>query len=191
MNCVWRAIAEGKLKVRRVGKRMIVLPEDGDAYLRSLPEGPGPKPASFQKAPPNKNRRLEGRRRGESDRNSTNDDALLAHLRHSPAISRRVGSHTHTRETLAQWAVTIPHRISSAGLAESAGTRQRPSLPRLSKTPPRAVNRSRANASARRDSRPKSASAWRRGANSGQATLCGPTRAAIWRRGPGRSFRGT
>jgi hypothetical protein len=29
---------------------MIVLAEDGDAYLRSLPEGPGLKPASFQKA---------------------------------------------------------------------------------------------------------------------------------------------
>ena len=50
VNRVWRAIAERKLKVRRVGKRMIVLAEDGGAYLRSLSEGPGLKPASFQKA---------------------------------------------------------------------------------------------------------------------------------------------
>jgi hypothetical protein len=50
VNHVWRAIAAGKLKVRRVGKRMIVLPEDGDAFLRSLPEGPGAKPRNFQKA---------------------------------------------------------------------------------------------------------------------------------------------
>ena len=49
VNRVWRAISDRKLRVRRVGKRMIVLPEDGDAYLNSLPEGPGAKPANFQK----------------------------------------------------------------------------------------------------------------------------------------------
>ena len=50
VNRVRRAIANRKLKVRRVGKRMIVLPEDGDAYLHSLPEGPGVKPANSKKA---------------------------------------------------------------------------------------------------------------------------------------------
>ena len=49
VNRVWRAISEGRLRVRRAGKRMLVLPEDGDAYLRSLPEGPGAKPVNFQK----------------------------------------------------------------------------------------------------------------------------------------------
>jgi hypothetical protein len=49
-NFVWQAIAEGRLKIRRVGRRMLVLGEDGYAFLRSLPEGPGPKPAGFQKA---------------------------------------------------------------------------------------------------------------------------------------------
>jgi hypothetical protein len=50
VNRVWRAISERKLKVRRIGRRMIVLASDGDAYLRSLPEGPGFKPTNFQKA---------------------------------------------------------------------------------------------------------------------------------------------
>ena len=49
VNFVWRAISQGKLKVRRVGKRMIVIPEDGNAYLNSLPEGRGVKPVNFQK----------------------------------------------------------------------------------------------------------------------------------------------
>ena len=49
VNFVWRAISERKLKVRRVGRRMIVTPEDGASYLRSLPEGPGVKPVNFQK----------------------------------------------------------------------------------------------------------------------------------------------
>ena len=49
VNHVWRAISEGELKVRRVGKRMIVIPEDGASYLRSLPEGPGVKPVNFQR----------------------------------------------------------------------------------------------------------------------------------------------
>lgn len=47
VNRVWRAISERKLKVRRIGKRMIVIPEDGHAYLRSLPEGPGAKTHQF------------------------------------------------------------------------------------------------------------------------------------------------
>ena len=49
-NFVWRAIAQGKLKVRRVGKRMLVLAEDGHAFLLSLPEGRGPTPTEFQRA---------------------------------------------------------------------------------------------------------------------------------------------
>jgi hypothetical protein len=44
-----RAISSGKLKVRRIGRKMLILPEDGDAYLRSLPEGPGPRPKNFEK----------------------------------------------------------------------------------------------------------------------------------------------
>jgi hypothetical protein len=48
-NFVWQAIAEGKLKVRRVGKRMLVLAEDGHAFLRSLPEGRGQRPTGFRR----------------------------------------------------------------------------------------------------------------------------------------------
>jgi hypothetical protein len=50
VNFAWQAIAEGKLKVHRVGKRMLVRFEDGDNFICSLPEGPGVKPNSFQKA---------------------------------------------------------------------------------------------------------------------------------------------
>jgi hypothetical protein len=49
VNTAWRAIARKKLKVRRIGKRMLVLPEDGLAFLKSLPEGPAPKPTNFVK----------------------------------------------------------------------------------------------------------------------------------------------
>jgi hypothetical protein len=49
VNFAWQAIAEGKLKVRRVGKRMLVRFEDGDNFIRSLPEGRGPTPAGFQR----------------------------------------------------------------------------------------------------------------------------------------------
>jgi hypothetical protein len=49
VNFTWQAVSKGKLKVRRVGKRMLVIPEDGHAFLRSLPEGRGPKPTNFQK----------------------------------------------------------------------------------------------------------------------------------------------
>jgi hypothetical protein len=49
VNRTWRAIADRRLKVRRIGRRMLVLDEDGLAYLRSLPEGPAPRPNNFQK----------------------------------------------------------------------------------------------------------------------------------------------
>lgn len=49
VNTTWRAIADGRLKVRRVGKRMLVLDEDGLAFLRRLPEGPGPMPENFSR----------------------------------------------------------------------------------------------------------------------------------------------
>jgi hypothetical protein len=48
VNAVQRAISSGKLKVRRNGKKMLVLHEDGLAFLRGLPEGPGPRP-NFKK----------------------------------------------------------------------------------------------------------------------------------------------
>jgi hypothetical protein len=47
-NYGWRAIAEGKLKVRRIGKRMLVLDKDGLAFLESLPSGPPAMPESFR-----------------------------------------------------------------------------------------------------------------------------------------------
>ena len=47
VNTAWRAIADKKLKVRRIGKRMLVLTDEGLAFLKSLPEGPPPKPANF------------------------------------------------------------------------------------------------------------------------------------------------
>jgi hypothetical protein len=49
LNAAQRAIASGKLKVRRHGKKMLVLHEDGIAFLRALPEGPGPRPKNFEK----------------------------------------------------------------------------------------------------------------------------------------------
>jgi hypothetical protein len=49
LNFTQNAIAARKLRVRRVGKRILVLDEDGLAFLRSLPEGPGPRPANFEK----------------------------------------------------------------------------------------------------------------------------------------------
>jgi hypothetical protein len=50
LNFTWQSIAEGRLKVRLVGKRMLVLAEDGHNFLCSLPEGRGPKPVGFQRA---------------------------------------------------------------------------------------------------------------------------------------------
>jgi hypothetical protein len=47
-NTTWRAIADKKLKVRRIGKRMLVLPDDGLKFLESLPEGPASKPENFK-----------------------------------------------------------------------------------------------------------------------------------------------
>jgi hypothetical protein len=49
VNFTWRAISAGRLKVRRVGKRMLVLDEDGRAFLRALPEGPALMPANLKR----------------------------------------------------------------------------------------------------------------------------------------------
>jgi hypothetical protein len=48
VNSTWRAIADGRLKVRRIGKRMLVLDKDGLAFLESLPSGPPAMPESFR-----------------------------------------------------------------------------------------------------------------------------------------------
>ena len=48
VNFAWRAISAGRLKVRRVGKRMLVLDEDGLAFLRALPEGPAAMPENLK-----------------------------------------------------------------------------------------------------------------------------------------------
>jgi hypothetical protein len=58
-NFVWSAIRDGRLRVRRIGKRMIVLDEDGRAFLRQLPEGPGVLPENFTR----KLKAAKGRRR--------------------------------------------------------------------------------------------------------------------------------
>jgi hypothetical protein len=49
VNFTWKAIAESRLKVRRVGKRMLVLDEDGLDFLRRLPSGPPGKPENFKR----------------------------------------------------------------------------------------------------------------------------------------------
>ena len=51
VNFAWRAISAGRLKVRRVGKRMLVLDEDGLAFLRALPEGPAAMSANLKRTP--------------------------------------------------------------------------------------------------------------------------------------------
>jgi hypothetical protein len=48
VNFTWKAISEGNLKVRRVGKRMLVLEKDGLAFLESLPSGPPATRANFK-----------------------------------------------------------------------------------------------------------------------------------------------
>jgi hypothetical protein len=48
VNRTWRAIADGRLKVRRIGKRMLVLDKDGLAFLESLPSGPPAMPENFR-----------------------------------------------------------------------------------------------------------------------------------------------
>jgi hypothetical protein len=48
VNFAWRAIAKGSLRVRRVGKRMLVLEKDGLAFLESLPSGPPTVPENFK-----------------------------------------------------------------------------------------------------------------------------------------------
>jgi hypothetical protein len=48
VNFTWRAIAKGSLRVRRVGKRMLVLDKDGLAFLESLPSGPPALPENFR-----------------------------------------------------------------------------------------------------------------------------------------------
>ena len=49
VNFTQRAISTGRLKVRRVGKRMLVLDEDGRAFLNALPEGPAAMPANLKR----------------------------------------------------------------------------------------------------------------------------------------------
>jgi hypothetical protein len=49
VNFTWRAISAGRLKVRRVGKRMLVLDTDGRLFLESLPEGPVAMPANLKR----------------------------------------------------------------------------------------------------------------------------------------------
>jgi len=49
VNFAQRAISSGRLKVRRVGKRMIVLHEDGVKFLQTLPEGPTAMPANLKR----------------------------------------------------------------------------------------------------------------------------------------------
>jgi hypothetical protein len=50
VNFTWRAISIGRLKVRRVGKRMLVLDNDGRAFLEALPEGPAARPANLERS---------------------------------------------------------------------------------------------------------------------------------------------
>jgi hypothetical protein len=49
VNFAWRSIASRQLKVRRVGKRMLVLNQDGLKFLRSLPSGPPDKREYFKR----------------------------------------------------------------------------------------------------------------------------------------------
>jgi hypothetical protein len=49
VNFTQRAISSGRLKVRRVGKRMIILHEDGIKFLQTLPEGPAAMPANLKR----------------------------------------------------------------------------------------------------------------------------------------------
>jgi hypothetical protein len=49
VNFTWRAISAGRLKVRRIGKRMLILDEDGRAFLRQLPEGRAATPANLKR----------------------------------------------------------------------------------------------------------------------------------------------
>jgi hypothetical protein len=46
-NFVWAAIRDRRLRVRKIGKRMIILDEDGRAFLQKLPEGPSHLPENF------------------------------------------------------------------------------------------------------------------------------------------------
>jgi hypothetical protein len=70
VNFTWRAISAGRLKVRRVGKRMLVLDEDGLAFLRGLPEGPAAMPENFA-------------RKVAKARPATSSGGLLAALTHN------------------------------------------------------------------------------------------------------------
>ena len=62
VNFTWRAISAGRLKVRRVGKRMLVLDEDGRAFLQTLPEGPAAMPANLKR--PRRSAEAKGQKRG-------------------------------------------------------------------------------------------------------------------------------
>lgn len=44
VNFVWREIRARRLKVKMVGKRMLILDEDGRAFFQTLPEGPAAAP---------------------------------------------------------------------------------------------------------------------------------------------------
>ena len=48
-NYGWRAIADGRLKVRRIGKRMLVLDKVGLTFLESLPSGPLAMPENLRR----------------------------------------------------------------------------------------------------------------------------------------------
>ena len=51
VNFTWREIRAGRLKVKRVGKRMLILDEDGRTFLQTLPEGPAAAPPPNLKRP--------------------------------------------------------------------------------------------------------------------------------------------
>ena len=70
VNFTWRAISAGRLKVRRVGKRMLVLDEDARAFLNALPEGPAAMPANLKRSRRSAETAVpSGEARGESRRN--------------------------------------------------------------------------------------------------------------------------
>src|SRR4051812_27148822 len=44
INTVKNAIADGRLRVRRVGIKLFVTAKDGEAFVENLPTGPGRRP---------------------------------------------------------------------------------------------------------------------------------------------------
>ena len=129
VNFVWRAISKGKLKVRRVGKRMLVIPEDGPCLPSFAARRARPEARQF----PEGSRRIKpavsvGRRRGESEEIQQTTCAFSA-FQTLPAISRRVGSQNVQRETLThgllsptpQPAAATPYLLGRAGGAYAVG----------------------------------------------------------------------